>query len=198
MASERPGTAPISFDAADPTASVMPRRSASSPTESFNSRVRTAVDRHGHFPHELAARKVVYLVVKGHGGWSKRTDPARKINNWKAVLNQLVLHFGDRLDLQPPTPGAPRPTHDTQQAALPRETACSACHTPPAPAFFAIRTPCPQTLPTHSIDNTPTLIRPRARLATHSRRRTLHLPKDWPWAAPIITCWKRLCALDPW
>jgi Transposase DDE domain group 1 len=37
-----------------------------------------------------------------------------------------------------------------------------------------------------------------ARLATHSRRRTLHLPQDWPWAAPIITCWKRLCALDPW
>jgi hypothetical protein len=37
-----------------------------------------------------------------------------------------------------------------------------------------------------------------ARLATHSRRRTLHLPEDWPWAAPIITCWERLCALDPW
>jgi putative transposase len=67
--------------------------------ESFNSRVRSAVERHGHLPNELAARKVVYLVVKGHGGWSKRTDPARKVNNWKLVLNQLVLHFGDRLGL---------------------------------------------------------------------------------------------------
>jgi putative transposase len=43
--------------------------------ESFNSRVRSAVERHGHFPNELAARKVVYLVVKDHGGWSN--EPTR-------------------------------------------------------------------------------------------------------------------------
>jgi hypothetical protein len=36
-----------------------------------------------------------------------------------------------------------------------------------------------------------------ARLAAHARRRTLHLPEDWPWTGAIITCWTRRCALDP-
>lgn len=36
-----------------------------------------------------------------------------------------------------------------------------------------------------------------ARLAAHARQRTLHLPEDWPWTEPIITCWRRLCALNP-
>jgi hypothetical protein len=36
-----------------------------------------------------------------------------------------------------------------------------------------------------------------ARLAHHARKRTLHLPQDWPWTDAIITCWQRLCALDP-
>jgi putative transposase len=67
--------------------------------ESFNARVRSAATRHGHFPNETAARKVVYLVVKGHGGWPKRSDPAKRVNNWKMALNQLVLHFGERLGL---------------------------------------------------------------------------------------------------
>jgi DDE family transposase len=35
------------------------------------------------------------------------------------------------------------------------------------------------------------------RLAAHARKRTLHLPEDWPWTIPIITCWERLCALHP-
>jgi transposase-like protein len=68
--------------------------------ESFNARVRSAVTRHGHFPNETAARKVVYLVVRGHGGWPKRSDPAKRVNNWKMALNQLVLRFGERLNLQ--------------------------------------------------------------------------------------------------
>ncbi len=67
--------------------------------ESFNSRVRSAVSRHGHFPNELAARKVVYLVVKGHGGWSAKTKPAQHVNNWKKALNHIALQFGDRLGL---------------------------------------------------------------------------------------------------
>jgi transposase-like protein len=67
--------------------------------ESFNARIRSAVARHGHFPNELAARKVVYLVVTGHGGWPKRSDPAKRVNNWKMALNQLVLHFGEHLSL---------------------------------------------------------------------------------------------------
>jgi hypothetical protein len=36
-----------------------------------------------------------------------------------------------------------------------------------------------------------------ARLAAHARKRVLHLPEDWPWTEPIITCWERLCALHP-
>ena len=35
-----------------------------------------------------------------------------------------------------------------------------------------------------------------ARLATHARKRVLHLSADWPWTPAILTCWERLCALE--
>src|SRR5690349_10421544 len=34
-----------------------------------------------------------------------------------------------------------------------------------------------------------------ARLARHSRERTLAISRDWPWKDAFLTCWQRLCAL---
>ncbi|SRR6266568_175517 len=68
--------------------------------ESLNARVRTSVNRHGHFPSDVAAKKLIYLVLQDHGPWNDRRDrnaPAKKISNWKVCLNALVGHFGDRL-----------------------------------------------------------------------------------------------------
>jgi putative transposase len=69
--------------------------------ESLNGRIRSVVRRHGHFPTEQAARKVVWLNVRDHGPWpQRRGDPAKKIANWKLCLNALIMFFGDRITVR--------------------------------------------------------------------------------------------------
>ena len=63
--------------------------------ESLNARFRRAVRHRGHFPNEQAALKVLYLVAttKRKG----RENPTGKTNGWKAILNTLTVHYGDRI-----------------------------------------------------------------------------------------------------
>jgi putative transposase len=63
--------------------------------ESLNSRFRQAVRRRGHFPHEQAALKVLYLVATERR--KNRANPAGRINAWKPILNALTIHYGDRI-----------------------------------------------------------------------------------------------------
>ena len=63
--------------------------------ESLNARFRRAVRHRGHFPNEQAAMKVLYLVAA-----TKRTNRENltgKTNGWKAILNTLTVHYGDRI-----------------------------------------------------------------------------------------------------
>ena len=63
--------------------------------ESLNARFRRAVRHRGHFPNEQAAMKVLYLVAttKRKG----RENLTGKTNGWKAILNTLTVHYGDRI-----------------------------------------------------------------------------------------------------
>jgi transposase-like protein len=63
--------------------------------ESVNSRIRRAVRARGHFPHEQAALKCVYLAIMS-------LDPTgagqkRWMIRWKPALNAFDLAFGSRL-----------------------------------------------------------------------------------------------------
>jgi putative transposase len=64
--------------------------------ESLNARFRRAVRHRGHFPNEQAAMKVLYLVATSSR--KNRSDLVGKINGWKAILNALTIHYGDRLN----------------------------------------------------------------------------------------------------
>ncbi|MFI0454619.1 IS256 family transposase [Actinomadura sp. 6N118] len=65
--------------------------------ESLNARFRQATRRRGHFPTEQAALKVLYLVIRNPlKGRSNVTGTTR---GWKAALNALSLHYGDRITL---------------------------------------------------------------------------------------------------
>ena len=63
--------------------------------ESLNSRFRKAVQRRTHFPNEIAALKVLYLVAteKKPG----RSNPTGQVLGWKTILNALTIHYGDRI-----------------------------------------------------------------------------------------------------
>jgi putative transposase len=63
--------------------------------ESLNARFRRAVRHRGHFPNEQAALKVLYLVATTRR--QNRENMTGRIHNWKAVLNALTIHYGDRL-----------------------------------------------------------------------------------------------------
>jgi len=63
--------------------------------ESLNSRFRKAAVRRGHFPTDQAALKVLYLVSIERR--KNRTNPTGRINAWKDILNQLTIHYADRL-----------------------------------------------------------------------------------------------------
>jgi transposase-like protein len=65
--------------------------------ESLNARFRKAAVRRGHFPTEQAALKVLYLVAIERR--KNRSNPTGRINGWKAILNALTIHYGDRLDV---------------------------------------------------------------------------------------------------
>lgn len=64
--------------------------------ESLNARFRRAVRHRGHFPNDTAALKVLYLVATAKV--KNRENLTGKINGWKAILNTLSTHYGDRID----------------------------------------------------------------------------------------------------
>jgi putative transposase len=64
--------------------------------EALNSRFRQAVRRRGHFPHEQAALKVLYLCVKRRD--TNRSNPTGCMPGWKKILNTLVVTYGDRIE----------------------------------------------------------------------------------------------------
>lgn len=63
--------------------------------ESLNARFRRAVRHRGHFPNEQAAMKVLYLVATTRK--KNRENMTGRINGWKAILNTLTVHYGDRI-----------------------------------------------------------------------------------------------------
>ena len=63
--------------------------------EALNSRFRKAAVRRGHFPTDQAALKVLYLVSIERR--KNRQNPTGRINGWKEILNQLSIHYSDRL-----------------------------------------------------------------------------------------------------
>jgi putative transposase len=65
--------------------------------ESLNSRFRQATRRHGHFPNEQAAFKVLYLVIRSP--IANCTNVTGRTTGWKAGLNALALFYGDRITL---------------------------------------------------------------------------------------------------
>lgn len=64
--------------------------------ESLNARFRRATRQRGHFPTEQAALKVLYLVATRRR--ANRQDLTGRIHGWKALLNTLYIHYGDRID----------------------------------------------------------------------------------------------------
>lgn len=63
--------------------------------ESLNARFRRAVRHRGHFPNEQAAMKVLYLVATTRK--KNRENMTGRISGWKAILNTLTVHYGDRI-----------------------------------------------------------------------------------------------------
>jgi putative transposase len=63
--------------------------------ESLNARFRRAVRHRGHFPNEQAALKVLYLVAIERR--RNQTNPTGRVAGWKAILNALTIHYGDRI-----------------------------------------------------------------------------------------------------
>ena len=63
--------------------------------ESLNARFRRAVRHRGHFPAEQAALKVLYLVATERK--KNRENLTGRITGWKAILNVLTVHYGDRI-----------------------------------------------------------------------------------------------------
>src|SRR6185369_16529858 len=63
--------------------------------ESLNARFRQATRRRGHFPNDQAALKVLYLVIRTPR--PNRANVTGKTGGWKAALNALALHYGDRV-----------------------------------------------------------------------------------------------------
>jgi putative transposase len=64
--------------------------------EALNSRFRQAVRRRGHFPHEQAALKVLYLCVKRRD--KNRSNPTGRVPGWKKILNTLAVTYGERIE----------------------------------------------------------------------------------------------------
>jgi putative transposase len=59
--------------------------------EALNRQLRKAIKTKGHFPHEEAARKLIYLAITNAVPQWTRT------RNWTAALLAFKIHFGDRL-----------------------------------------------------------------------------------------------------
>lgn len=68
--------------------------------EALNGRIRNMVHRHGHFPNEAAAKKVIYTCVRDYGK-SRHDGPVNTtVQNWKPVLNELITVYGERIELR--------------------------------------------------------------------------------------------------
>jgi transposase-like protein len=67
--------------------------------EALNGRIRNAVQRHGHFPNEAAAKKVVYVCVRDYGRHRNEVPVNTKVRDWKPVLNELIAVYGERIEL---------------------------------------------------------------------------------------------------
>lgn len=63
--------------------------------ESMNARFRRVVRARGHFPSEVAALKVLYLVIRDRR--KNRPNVTGKTHGWKRALQQFALYFGDRV-----------------------------------------------------------------------------------------------------
>ena len=63
--------------------------------ESLNARFRRAVRHRGHFPNQQAAMQVLCLVATARR--KNRSNQTSKTNGWKAILNTLTVHYGDRI-----------------------------------------------------------------------------------------------------
>jgi putative transposase len=59
--------------------------------EALNRQLRKAIKTKGHFPHEDAARKLIYLAV------ANATPQWTRCRNWTTALLAFKIHFGDRL-----------------------------------------------------------------------------------------------------
>lgn len=59
--------------------------------EALNRQIRKTIKTRGHFPHQDAARKLLYLTItNAQHNW-------RSTYNWSAALAAFRIHFGDRL-----------------------------------------------------------------------------------------------------
>lgn len=67
--------------------------------EALNGRIRNAVHRHGHFPNEAAAKKVIYTCVRDYGKPRHDGPVNTSVSNWKPVLNELITIYGERIEL---------------------------------------------------------------------------------------------------
>jgi putative transposase len=59
--------------------------------EALNRQLRKAIKTKGHFPHEDAARKLIYLAV------TNAVPAWTRTRNWTVALLAFKIHFGDRL-----------------------------------------------------------------------------------------------------
>jgi transposase-like protein len=89
----------LEYDARDPPGDLSPARGRYPHTnaiESSGARYRRAVRARGHFPHEAAAIKCLYLVTRS-------LDPtgggrARRAIRWKPALNAHPITFAGRFE----------------------------------------------------------------------------------------------------
>jgi putative transposase len=61
------------------------------PIEALNRQLRKAIKTKGHFPHEEAAKKLIYLsIINATPKWTR-------VAGWTKALLAFKIHFGDRL-----------------------------------------------------------------------------------------------------
>ena len=75
--------------------------------ESLNFQLRKITKNRGHFPDDDAAMKLLYLGIRnitgrhidGDGLTRERGERGTGTLGWKAALNALAVHFGDRVPI---------------------------------------------------------------------------------------------------
>ena len=61
--------------------------------ESLNRSLRKIIKTRGHFPHDKAASKLLYLAIR-----NIETRWKAPVAGWRQALNQFHILFGDRLE----------------------------------------------------------------------------------------------------